>query len=156
MPISLEPMLSEMNRIGSELYRTGLVEAAVLQPELRVLLLIWSPSGGNIVMNPNTDVWIDVNMLEVNLLRLKDHLNLWPPLVEAEISSNEDGSRIGVSPIHWGSWETTNVNVDLGLTTNSSSSSSSGSTRYSSRICSNWSNWIQTRKFQSWNKRQRQ
>ena len=82
---------------------------------------------GNIVMNPNTDVWIDVNMLEVNAVEIEGSFESLASLVEAEISSNEDGSRIGVSPIHWGSWETTNVNVDASLTTNSSSSTSSGS-----------------------------
>ena len=78
-----------------------------------MLLLTWSPSGEiNIVMNPDVDVWIDVNMMEVNAVEIEGSFESLSQLVEAEIDTNEDGSRIGVSPIHWDSWETTRYNVD--------------------------------------------
>ena len=35
--------------------------------------------------------------------------------LQAEVTTAEDGSRMGVSPVIWNSWETTGVNLDLGL-----------------------------------------
>ena len=82
---------------------------------------------GNIVMNPDVDVWIDVNQMEVNAVEIEGSFESVASLVEAEITTNEDGSRVGVSPIHWESWETTGVNVSASLSSSSSSSTSSGS-----------------------------
>ena len=82
---------------------------------------------GNIVMNPNTDVWIDVNQIEVNAVEMEGAFESIASLVEAEVTTNEDGSRVGVSPVEWGSWETTGVNVDVDMNQSTSSSTSSGS-----------------------------
>ena len=79
---------------------------------------------GNIVMNPDTDVWIDVNQMEVNAVEIEGSFESVAQLVEAEITTDEDGNRIGVSPIHWGSWETTGINVDVSMDSSTATSTS--------------------------------
>ena len=36
--------------------------------------------------------------------------------LRADITDQADGSRLGVSPIIWNSWETNNIRQDLGMT----------------------------------------
>ena len=38
--------------------------------------------------------------------------------LNAEITTAADGSRMGVSPVQWNSWETVGVSMDLGLSNN--------------------------------------
>ena len=66
-------------------------------------------------MNPNTDVWIDVNQMETNAVEIEGSFESISQLVGAEVTTDEDGNRTGVSPIHLGSWETTGVNVDVDM-----------------------------------------
>ena len=48
----------------------------------------------------------------------KVHLKELLKLYNAEITTAADGSRMGVSPVQWNSWETVGVSMDLGLSNN--------------------------------------
>ncbi len=81
---------------------------------------------GNIVMNPDTDVWIDVNQMEVNEVVMEGSFEAIAELVEAEVSTDEDGNRSGITPVVWDSWETTGIRVSVDMNSSSSTSSSTG------------------------------
>jgi hypothetical protein len=77
-----------------------------------LLIKFWA---GNLELQPNVDVWIDVNRLEVrDVLQEGSFLGVAEAL-QTEVTTAADGSRSGVSPVIWNSWETTGVNVDLTL-----------------------------------------
>jgi hypothetical protein len=80
---------------------------------------------GSIELEPTVDVWIDVNRLELRDVRMEGSFRGVAEALRAEITDQADGSRLGVSPIIWNSWETNNIRQDLGLTLNASMSSSS-------------------------------
>ena len=88
------------------------------------LIQFW---GGTLLLEPNVDVWIEVNRLETENKQLEGNFNTIAQLVGADVTTNEDGSRSGITPIDWGAWETTGVNVDTSLSM-SGSSSNSGAT----------------------------
>lgn len=83
---------------------------------------------GAMVLTPDTDVWIDVNQMEANEVVMEGSFEAIAQLVGAEVTTDEDGNRTGVTPIIWDSWETNGVNVDV-----DSSSSSSSTTNTSTR-----------------------
>ena len=83
---------------------------------------------GSIELEPTVDVWIDVNRLELRDVRMEGSFRGVAEALRAEITDNADGSRIGVSPIIWNSWETNNIRQDLGLELSASVSSSSSTT----------------------------
>ena len=83
--------------------------------------------GGTVELEPNVDVWIEVNRLETENKQLEGNFDTIAQLVGADVTTNEDGSRSGITPIDWGAWETTGVNVDTSLSM-SGSSSNSGAT----------------------------
>jgi hypothetical protein len=70
---------------------------------------------GNIELTPEVDVWIDVNRLEVNNVMMEGSFQGISEALGAEVRTNADGSRTGVSPVIWNSWETVGVNMDLSL-----------------------------------------
>ena len=80
---------------------------------------------GSIELEPTVDVWIDVNRLELRDVRMEGSFRGVAEALRAEITDNADGSRIGVSPIIWNSWETNNIRQDLGLELSASMNSSS-------------------------------
>ena len=82
---------------------------------------------GSIKFDPTVDVWIDVTQLEVNDVVQEGSFNAITDLVQAEVSVDEDGSRTGVSPIQWESWETNGVNVDVDMSSSQSTSTSTSS-----------------------------
>ena len=80
---------------------------------------------GDIQLVPEVDVWIDVQQLDVNAVMMEGSFRGVAEALNAEITSAADGSRSGVSPILWNSWQTVGVDVDLSLSSSSSSSQNS-------------------------------
>ena len=78
---------------------------------------------GSIQLNPTTDVWIDTNRLEVNSVEMEGSFLGVAEALRTEISTNEDGQRLGVSPVIWNSWETTGVDVNRSAETSRNTSS---------------------------------
>ena len=76
------------------------------------LIQFWK---GNIKLTPDVDIWIDVNRLEVNNVLQEGSFRGISEALRADISTNADGSRTGISPVVWDSWETVGVNLDLSL-----------------------------------------
>ena len=77
------------------------------------LIQFW---GGSIALDPSVDVWIDVNRMEVRNVENEGSFAAIAGMLEADVTTAEDGSRIGVTPVVWDSWETVGVNVDLNIT----------------------------------------
>ena len=77
------------------------------------LIRFWE---GSIELSPSVDVWIDVNRMEVRNVENEGSFAAIAGMLEADVTSAEDGSRIGVTPVVWDSWETVGVNVDLDIT----------------------------------------
>ena len=76
------------------------------------LIQFWQ---GQIELTPDVDIWIDVNRVEVNNVMMEGSFQGISEALGAEVTTSEDGSRLGVSPVIWNSWETVGVNVDLSL-----------------------------------------
>ena len=74
------------------------------------LVQFWN---GSITLEPDVDVWIDVNRLETRTVENEGAFEAISSALQAEVTTAEDGSRIGVTPVQWDSWETVGVNVDL-------------------------------------------
>ena len=70
---------------------------------------------GTISLDPTADVWIQVNELEVNDIVMMGSLEGVASALQVELQDNADGTRSGVSPVIWGAWETTGVDVDVNL-----------------------------------------
>ena len=88
---------------------------------------------GNIELTPETDVWIDTNELQVNDVLTEGSFRGVAEALGAEITTNIDGTRAGVSPVVWNSWETVGVQVNTSLSNNQSSSTRSSRTVNNSR-----------------------
>jgi hypothetical protein len=76
------------------------------------LIQFWQ---GTIKLTPDVDVWIDVNRLEINNVMMEGSFQGIAESLGAEVTTNADGSRTGVSPVLWNSWETVGVNLDMSL-----------------------------------------
>jgi hypothetical protein len=76
------------------------------------LIQFWQ---GTIKLTPDVDVWIDVNRLEINNVMMEGSFQGIADSLNAEVTTNADGSRTGVSPVLWNSWETVGVNLDMSL-----------------------------------------
>ena len=87
---------------------------------------------GQVQLTPDVDVWIDVTQLEVNDVMMEGSFQGVVEALNAEITTAADGSRSGVSPVVWNSWETVGVNVDISLSNDQSTSSTSSSNTSSS------------------------
>ncbi len=70
---------------------------------------------GSLAFSPTTDVWIDVNQMQVRDVLAEGSFNGVAQAMNATVRDAADGSRIGVSPMDWQSWETIGVNVGLDL-----------------------------------------
>ena len=73
---------------------------------------------GTIELEPDTDIWIDVTKMKPNDIMMEGSFEGIAEALNAEITTAADGSRMGVSPVEWNSWETVGVNMDLGLSNN--------------------------------------
>ncbi len=78
---------------------------------------------GSIQLYPTADVWIDTNRLEINRVEMEGSFLGVAEALRTEISTTEDGQRLGVSPVIWNSWETTGIDVNRTVESNTSSSS---------------------------------
>ncbi len=87
---------------------------------------------GDIDLIPEVDVWIDVNRLGTNSVMMEGSFRGVAEALGAEISTAADGSRSGVSPIIWNSWQTVGVDLDTSLSNDVTQSSSSSRRRRSS------------------------
>ena len=127
------------NILGTNIRRTGSVLSLDYEDVLWVeqpfatrvenvtpyLVKTWE---GSIELEPTVDVWIDVNRLELRDVRMEGSFLGVAEALRAEVTDQADGSRLGVSPIIWNSWETNNIRQNLGLTLSASMSSSSSTT----------------------------
>jgi hypothetical protein len=77
------------------------------------LVQFWN---GSIILEPDVDVWIDVNRLETRTVENEGAFEAIASALQAEVSTAEDGSRLGVTPVQWDSWETVGINVDMTTT----------------------------------------
>ena len=78
-----------------------------------MLLLSWFNSGKeSITFDPTVDVWIDVNRMELRDVLMEGSFQ-GIEAMRAEITTHEDGSRSGLSPVIWKAWETTGVDVSF-------------------------------------------
>ena len=77
---------------------------------------------------PDVDVWIEVNRMAIKDYQMEGSFRGVAEAMRANITESADGSRSGVSPTIWQSWETTNITQDLsmelGVALDSSSESS--------------------------------
>ena len=74
---------------------------------------------GTLALNPTADVWIDTNQFETRAVTMMGSLEGLAGAMRVELQG-EPGARSGTSPIIWGAWETTDVNVDFSLDVNQS------------------------------------
>ena len=84
---------------------------------------------GTISLDPTADVWVDTNQLEVNDITMMGSLDGVASALQVELRDNADGTRSGVSPIIWGSWETTGVDVDFDLDVSNDTETAANSLR---------------------------
>ena len=68
---------------------------------------------GSIELEPDTDIWIDVTKMQPNDVMMEGSFEGVAEALNAEITTAADGSRMGVSPVQWNSWETVGVSMDL-------------------------------------------
>ena len=71
---------------------------------------------GTMFLNPTVDVWIDVNRMELRDVQMEGSFLGVAEALRAEITTNADGSRAGLTPIIWNSWQTNNISHDLDMT----------------------------------------
>ena len=69
---------------------------------------------GSLRFEPDVDVWIDVNRMELRDV-LQEGSFLGVEKDQGRSYHNYDGSRSGLSPIIWQSWETMGVDVSFDL-----------------------------------------
>lgn len=87
---------------------------------------------GSIELYPTVDVWIDTNRMEINNVDMEGSFLGVAESLRAEISTNEDGDRLGVSPVIWKSWETSGIDLNKRTEVNSSSSTRTNTSRSTS------------------------
>ena len=115
------------NIIGTNIKRTGQVISLDYEDELwleqpfatrveNVTPYLVKNYEGDIALEPTTDVWIDVNRMELRDVMMEGSFRGVAEALRAEITDNADGSRLGVSPVIWNSWQTDNIRQDLGMT----------------------------------------
>jgi hypothetical protein len=84
---------------------------------------------GSIALEPTVDVWIDTNRMDVRNVSLEGSFQGVAEALGAEITDAADGSRIGVTPVLWDSWETTGVTLNANTTFNRTESIAAAATR---------------------------
>tara|TARA_E500000318_G_scaffold99048_1_gene100848 strand:+ start:20532 stop:28175 length:7644 start_codon:yes stop_codon:yes gene_type:complete len=68
---------------------------------------------GSMKLEPETDVWVETNALEPRDVEIEGTFDTMASFLGAEVTTAADGTRTGVSPVIWESWETTGVNIDI-------------------------------------------
>jgi hypothetical protein len=77
---------------------------------------------GSLKLYPTADVWIATDRMEANNIDLEGSFNAFADALRTEVTTNEDGKRVGVSPIIWGPYEITGVDLNQRQEVNSSTS----------------------------------
>jgi len=77
---------------------------------------------GSLAFSPTTDVWIDVNQMQVRDVLAEGSFSGVAQAMNATVRDTADGSRVGVSPMDWQSWETVGVSVGLDLSIDATTS----------------------------------
>lgn len=83
---------------------------------------------GNVELIPETDIWIDTNELQINDVLIEGSFQGISEALGAEITTRTDGTRLGVSPVIWNSWQTVGVEVNTSLSNNQSTQTNSSTT----------------------------
>ena len=78
---------------------------------------------GSIALTPTADVWIQVTQMALNRVEMEGSFAGVAQAMQAEVTTGADGTRTGVSPVIWGSWETVGVNVSMDLSSDQASRS---------------------------------
>ena len=94
------------------------------------LVQFWN---GTISFEPSVDVWIEVNELDVKDVLQEGSFRGVAEAMRAEVTTNSDGKRSGISPVIWKAWETTGVNVSVDLSQKASKSKPYTSERQGTR-----------------------
>jgi hypothetical protein len=69
---------------------------------------------GSIALEPTADIWVSTQKApEPRDVTMEGSFQAVSDAIQSEVTTNEDGLRIGVAPTMWNSWETTGVNLDL-------------------------------------------
>ncbi len=79
---------------------------------------------GTLALNPTADVWINTTLQQPRDVTIMGSLNGLAGAMRVELQG-EPGNRSGVSPIIWGAWETTGVDVDFSLDVDTSTNTNS-------------------------------
>ncbi len=74
---------------------------------------------GSLRFEPDVDVWVDVNRMEERDVLQEGSFTGVAEALGAEVTEAADGTRSGLSPVIWQSWETTGVNVSFSLDSSS-------------------------------------
>jgi len=89
---------------------------------------------GDIDLVPEVDIWIDTNRLEINQVMMEGSFRGVAEALNAEITTAADGSRSGVAPVIWNSWQTVGIDMDISLSNDTTSSSTSVSNTESDTV----------------------
>ena len=69
---------------------------------------------GSIALEPTADIWVSTQKTpEARDVTMEGSFQAVADAIQSDVTTNEDGLRIGVAPTLWNSWETTGVNLDL-------------------------------------------
>ena len=79
---------------------------------------------GSLKFEPDVDVWIDVNRMELRDVLMEGSFLGVAESLGAEVTTHADGSRSGLSPVIWQSWETMGVDVSFDLGSSQSTETS--------------------------------
>lgn len=78
------------------------------------LITFWA---GSLTLVPDTDVWIDVNIMEPNNVEFDNSsFEGMAQVLGFEVTTDEDGNRMGIGPVVWDSWETVDVQRETDTT----------------------------------------
>ena len=78
------------------------------------LVMFWE---GSLKFEPDVDIWIDVNTMEVRDILQEGSFIGVSEALGAEVTTHADGSRSGITPVIWQSWETLGVDLNFDIST---------------------------------------
>jgi hypothetical protein len=96
---------------------------------------------GSVALEPTVDVWIDTNRQVMRNVSMEGSFAGVAEALGAEITDSADGSRIGVTPVLWDSWETAGVTLDASSTGNRTETLNAASARMGGAAIGNVPGW---------------
>ena len=81
---------------------------------------------GSIRFEPDVDVWIDVNQLELRDVLQEGSFQGIAEAIQADVTTAADGTRSGLTPVIWKAWETTGTSVNTSSSTDRNSRTANG------------------------------